>query len=166
MHFGFLYRFFGDVGLRDEMNMKACKCEAAVRVLTTCVAVCCGVLQGVAVCWGRCKSLVNMCCTYTCVLPCVAACSNLLRCVAVRRSVLYCVAVCCSAWRQLRRPCQHVSHTHVCCGMLLCVAVCCSVLQCVAVCYGVLQCVAVCYCIHTARLQGAAYVCSLCVCVI
>ena len=56
------------------------------------VAVCCSVLQCVALCCSvlRC---VAVCCS---VLQCVAVCCSVLQCVAVRCSVLQCVAVCCS----------------------------------------------------------------------
>jgi len=80
-----------------------------------CVAVCCSVLQYVAVC-------------------CVAVCDKRtkfhLRFITerslIRYSVLQCVAVCCSVLQCVA----------VCCSVLQCVAVCCSMLQCV-----VLQCV-------------------------
>ena len=67
-----------------------------------CVAVCCGVLQGVA---G-----LSSCARAQGVLRCVAVCCGVLQCVAVCCSVLQCVAVCCS--------------------VLQCVAVCCCVLWC------------------------------------
>jgi len=51
-----------------------------------CVAVCCSVLQCVAV---ECMYLLS-------VLQCVAVCCSVLQCVAVCCSVLQCVAVCCS----------------------------------------------------------------------
>jgi len=79
------------------------------------VAVCCSVLQCVAV--FR-----------------VAVCRSVSQCVAVCCSVLQCVAVCCSVLQCVT----------VCCSVLQCVAVCCSALQCVAVCCSVLQCAAVC----------------------
>ena len=113
-----------------------------------CVAVCCSVLQCVAVldpltclpCLILCHdsfvhvpSLIHFCrCSQNGSLwwtllakkvVCVAVCCSVLQCVAVCCSVLQCVAVCCS--------------------VLQCIAVCCSVLQCVAVCCSVLQCTAV-----------------------
>jgi len=73
-----------------------------------CVAVCCSVLQSVAVCrimW-RC---IAVCCSvlqllyetalrelYIYMLQCVAVCCNALQCVAVGCSALQCAAVCCS----------------------------------------------------------------------
>ena len=62
-----------------------------------CVAVCCSVLQCVAV-----------------LLQCVAVCYSVLQCVAVRCSVLQCVAVCYSVLQCVA----------VCCSVLQCVAVC------------------------------------------
>ena len=90
-----------------------------------CVAVCCSVLQYVAVFPKRAQAIQEPCKTgKRSVLQCVAVCCSALQCVAVCCSVLQCAAVCCS--------------------VLQCVAVCCSVLQYVAVCYSVLQCAAVC----------------------
>ena len=109
-----------------------------------CIAVCCSVLQRVAVyrspliAWSIPKA-TPFAAVYCSVLQYLAVLSNALQCVAVGCSGLQCVAVCCS--------------------VLQCVAVCCSVslidnfvfdpkrhrlLQCVAVCCSVLQCVAVC----------------------
>ena len=92
-----------------------------------CVAVCCSVLQCVAV-WTR-----AVYSSQDLALQNVAVCRSVLQCVAVPCSVLQCVAECC-------RVLQSVAE---CCRVLQCVAVCCSVLQCVAVCCSVLQCVAV-----------------------
>ena len=92
-------------------------------MLCVIVAVCCSVLQCVAVCCSSCASctpasppsdLVHYLCNSCSVLQCVAVWCSVLQCVAVRCSALQCVAVHCS--------------------VLQCVAVCCSVLQCVAVC--------------------------------
>jgi len=69
---------------------------------TSCVTVCCSVLQRVAVCG---KYLLN--------LQVRHVCQSALQCVAVRCSALHCVAVCCSLSQCVE-----------------CVAVCCSVLQC------------------------------------
>ena len=89
-----------------------------------CVAVCCSVLQCVAV-----KKSIKR-------LFCWAA-------VAVSCSVLPCVAVCCSVLQrdpQLRSTSMATSVAlHREGRVLQCVAVCCSVLQCVAVCCSVLQ---------------------------
>jgi len=72
-------------------------------------ALCCSVLQCVAVCCS--------------VLQCVAACCSFLHCDAVRRSVTQCVLQC----------------VVLCCSATQCVAVCCSEMQCGAVCCSVLQ---------------------------
>ena len=102
-------------------------CDAYQRVMwlsvLQCVAVCCSVLQCVAVC------LVNESCH------------------AYKRvmwlSVLQCVAVCCSVsceWLLSRIPTSHVTYVADFCMSLVtyfkewCDSVCCSVLQCVAVC--------------------------------
>ena len=75
-----------------------------VRVVQ-CVAVCCSVLQFVAVCtlgntlqhtathFRFVLQFVAVCCR---VLPFVAVCCSVLQCVVVCCSVLQCVAVCCS----------------------------------------------------------------------
>jgi len=86
--------------------------------LQTDTAVCCSVLQEVAVVvqCSACGAVGWVCCS---VLQCVTGCC----------SVLQCVAVCCSM----------LQYVAVCCSMMQCVAVCCSVLQCVAVCCSVLQ---------------------------
>jgi len=85
-------------------------------VLLQCVAVCCSVLQCVAV-WFE---VDLMCCS----------------------SVLQCVAVCCSVvcGRSNSSP-SFLNQSDLCIvkSVLQCVAVCCSVLQCVAVCYSVLH---------------------------
>jgi len=83
-----------------------------------CIAVCCSVLQRVAVyrspliAWSIPKA-TPFAAVYCSVLQYLAVLSNALQCVAVCCSVLQCVAVCCS--------------------VLQCVAMCCSVLQCIAV---------------------------------
>jgi len=145
-----------------------------------CGAVCCSVLQRVAV-W--CSALQR-----------VAACCSVLQCVAVCCSVLQCVAVCCGVLRCFKMCAQtgllswHL-WGRVCCSVLQCVAVCCSVLQCVAVscsvqiyshlleklfanicmcvevccslCCSVLQCVAVCCSV----IKNIALCCSVLRCV-
>jgi len=83
-----------------------------------CVAVCCSVLQGVAV---RCSAL-------QCV-KCVAVCCSMLQCRPQR----------CAISPGLDSSSSASYHTSV----LQCVAACCTVLQCVALCCSVLQCVAV-----------------------
>jgi len=121
------------------------------------VAVCCSVLQCVAVdvreqllmtrfpcnhepvhcrCLPVAHLLQRVAVTCVCcrVLQSMGMCCSVLQCVAVCCSVLQCVAVCCSV----------PQCAAVCCSVLLqCAAVCCSVLQCAAVCCSVLQCVAV-----------------------
>jgi len=100
------------------------------------VAMCCSVLQCVAV---RCNVLlcVAMCC---CALQCVAVRCNVLQRVAVRCSAVQCVAMCCSALQCVAVRCSVLQDAmrH---SMLQCVGVCGvygSVLECVA---GVLVCV-------------------------
>jgi len=134
-----------------------------------CVAVCCSMLQYVAVSAhkGECTR-ETMCCS---VLPCVAVCCSVLQCVAVccsecvKRRVhakdymLQCVAVCCSMKQQIcvKESARERQRVAVRCSMFQCVfqrvcqkgertreRMCCSTLQCVAVCCSVLQCVAVC----------------------
>ena len=95
------------------------------------VALCCSVLQCVAV--------------FCSVLKCVTVCCNVLQCDLVCCSVLRCVAVCCSV----------LECAVVCYSVLQYVTVCCSVLQCVAVCCSVLQCVAVCCSVHNTAAQDA-----------
>jgi len=76
-----------------------------------CVAVCCCVLQCVAVCCSVCCAILW---GVGSVVQCVAVCCSVLQCVAV------CVALCCGV-------------LVVCCSVLQCVAVCCSVLHCTTV---------------------------------
>jgi len=83
-----------------------------------CVAVCCSVLQCVAVSVGTLITPQNAS-HQTSHVRCVCVC-DVLWC------VLQCIAVCC-----------RVQGVTVCCSVLQCVAVCCSVLQCVAVCCSV-----------------------------
>jgi len=68
-----------------------------------------------------------------------------------------CVAVCCSMLQYVAACCSKVHYFVVCCSMLQYVAVCCSMLQYVAVCYSMLQSVAV-YC---SMLQYVAVCCSM-----
>ena len=103
------------------------------------VAVCCSVLQCVAVRGG--VSFVKICQKRPahmkrdlCKSVCVGRVSEgLLR---VCR-VCVCVAVCCSVLQCVRGPFESLSRACV----LQCIAVCCSALQCIAVCCSVLQCV-------------------------
>jgi len=92
-----------------------------------CFAMCCSVLQCVAL-WYSVLQCVTVCCR---VLKSVAEFCSLLHCVALCCSVLQCVAVCYSVLKGVA----------VCCRVLLCAGLCYSVLQRVAVCYSVLQCV-------------------------
>jgi len=97
------------------------------------VAVCCSVLQCVAVRCG-CILLVSVlikfvCCNaLQCVVQCAAVCCSMLQCVAAVFSLYLCEEL----------------QPAVCCNVLQCVAMRCNVLQCVATCCNVLQCVAVC----------------------
>jgi len=94
-----------------------------------CVAVCCSVLQYVA---------VNVLCKMTRELMymyCAAVRGSvlqMLQCAAMCCNVLQCVAVCCSVL-------QYVADTAVCCSELQYAAVCCSVLQCSALCCSEVQ---------------------------
>jgi len=116
-------------------------------------AVCCSVLQCVAVCCSVLQQCVAVCCiadvsrqfqhfalyTVCCSVGCSAVCYSVLQC-GLQCSVLQCVS-----WA--RRECgQCVAD---CCRLLQIVAVCCSMLQCglqcIEACCRVSQCVAVCY---------------------
>ena len=88
-----------------------------------------------------------VCCS---VLQCVAVCCSVVQC-----SVVQCVAVCCNVLKLLRcsllQSFAEFRSMLQCVGQCVgqCVAVCCSVLQCVAVCCSVLQCGAVqCSAVH------------------
>ena len=102
-----------------------------------CFAVCCSVLQCVAV-HVFCNSQLTCLKDPACVAVCCSVLQCVLQCVAVCCSVLQCVAVCCSACI-MKLTVDVPERAKVCCSVLQCVAVYCSVLQCVA---GVLQCVA------------------------
>jgi len=125
--------------------------------VSLCVAVCCNVLQSVAVYEGasgraisrmvlvRGEKYVHVCCS---VLQYVAVCCNVLQCVAVCCSVFrgvaavwQCVAVYIGARIQGRREEQREC-VAMCCRVLRGVVVCCRLLQTVADCCRVLQCVA------------------------
>jgi len=121
---------------------------ASMKALLQCAAVCCSVLQCVAMCavdWTRIAFISNQtlleispCPTFNCIRGSfsglVAACCSVLQCVAVCCSVLQCV--CCVLqcvapfWVPFEVPFN---------DLLQCVALCCSVLQCVAVCGSVWQ---------------------------
>jgi len=105
-----------------------------------CVAVCCSVLQRIAVC---CSMYISYLVTTWRAGETMASVSVLQR-VAACCSALQRVAVCCSV---LQFACI-IPRDNLTCrrdnGFCICVAVCCSVLQCVAVCCSVLPCVALC----------------------
>ena len=114
-----------DVGFGEIWPVDSCigphvwcsRCSASCKTcMLQCVAMCCSVLQCVAVCSA-------------------GAVPRVLQCVVVCLNVLQCVTVCCSVFSRRSASC----HT----WMMQCVAVCCSALQCVAVCGNVLQCGAV-----------------------
>jgi len=92
-----------------------------------CAAVCCSVLQCVAICvnhgWYSCSrsSPVHGCCS---VPQYVATCCSVPQCVATCCSVPQCVATCCSVCSSLR--------VHVYCSVVQYGATCWSVLHCVA----------------------------------
>ena len=92
-----------------------------------CVAVCCSVLQRVAL-----NILSTITGAHAVENACIVCCS-VLQCVAVCCSVLQCVAVCCSACTITGAHTIENAYM-MCCSVMQCVAVCCSVLQCVAVC--------------------------------
>jgi len=88
---------------------------AHLRICTTTHAVCCSVLQCVAV-WCSASSDRSYEDDYACsVLQCVAVCCSVLQCVAVCCSVLQCIY-----GQVLQRRLQ-----------MQCVVVCCSALQCI-----------------------------------
>jgi len=122
---------------------------------TSCVAVCCSVLQFAAVCCSVLHvfcSVLHVCCT--CVVgygiewgsqsvanlsmrrlyyaaSCVAVCRSVLQCVAVCCSVSQCIAVYCSVLKRASwgRAVMSLSVTCLLCAVLQCVAVCCSVMR-------------------------------------
>ena len=118
-----------------------------------CVAVCCSVLQCVAVCQLSSETAVENVyllhipkCVVVCVKSVAVRCSVLQR-VAVCCSVLRCAGVCCSVQVEQRDgclACLPFAYSQVCCSVLQCDVVCCSALQCVAIRCSVLQCVAAC----------------------
>jgi len=124
-----------------------------------CVAVCCSVLQCVAVFDVCCSVILETVLAQT---RRVADASEKMQRVAVCCSVLQCVAVCCSVLQSVAVSysrlcsrelvaspmrvggCSLLQYVTLCCNALQCVAICCSVLQCGAVRRSVLPCVAVC----------------------
>jgi len=121
------------------------------------VAVCCSVLQSVAVCPSRPWTLNWQCVAVCCsVLQCVAVCCSVLQCVpkdpgpyigsdqgngnkrvAVCCIVFQRVAVCCSVFvvetkEAILYGCKENECVAVCCSVFLCIAVWCILLQCVA----------------------------------
>jgi len=116
------------------LSLRVCLVEHLKIVLLQCVAVCCSVLQCVAVLSLRVTEGLNI---LSWPLPSQAAalfaervtvCCSVLQCIAERCSV----AVCCSAKRATVSTASG-PFCRACCSVLQCVAVCCSVLQCVAV---------------------------------
>ena len=105
--------------------------------MARCVAVCCSVLQCVAI--GSTGEL------------CRRRWQGVLRCVA---GVLPCVAGCCSLLQFSQRASSGGEDGKVYCSVLPCVAVCCTLLQCVTICstgelcrqrrQSILNCVTVC----------------------
>jgi len=119
-----------------------------------CVAVCCSVLQCVAVhevmqhrhhnayCIECHTHWTHICCS---VLQCVVVCCSVLQCVAVRHIVLQCAAVCCSTVLKVTRvEITYVAVCHICCSVLQCVAVCYSTVLNVTYIHVLLQC-QICY---------------------
>jgi len=106
---------------RDVLGLpcvRACVWEGEYTQTIRSVAVCCSVLQCVAVWLNGSQVCVAVCCSvlqgeYTQSIRSVAVCCSVLQCVAVCCSVLQCVAVCCSVAEWL---------TSVCCSVLQCVA--------------------------------------------
>jgi len=117
------------VALQDDFVALACSHRFRMSVNSTSSAVCCRVLQCVAV-FAVCYSVLQCERLHTqrarqCV-TCVAVCCSLLQCVAVCCGVLQCVAVWMSAHSTSSAVC------YVCCSVLQCAAVfavCCSMLQ-------------------------------------
>ena len=70
-------------------------------------AVCCSVLQRVALCVVVWCSVLQCGAVYCSVFQCVAVCSSAWQCVAVCCNVLHCVAVCCSV---LHMPLTSFAH--------------------------------------------------------
>ena len=109
-----------------QQAMLVLQCGRDMKTLGPSVAVCCNVLQCVAMC---CSVFVVVCCS---VLQCVAVCCSVLQCVAVCCSAVVsndAGSVCCSVLQFVAGCCN--VFVAVSCSMLQCVAVCCSVLQCV-----------------------------------
>ena len=127
-----------------------------------CVAVCCSVLQCVAVfhtyglicipprreCWQQPPRISRAVATrpilspqlsvWCRVLQCIAVCCSVLQCVAACHRVLKCVVVCCRVLQCADATQPIICHpVSVCCNVLQRVAVFCSVLQFAAVCCSV-----------------------------
>jgi len=145
-------------------QLQACK---GIDKVTTCMYVCCSVLQCVAECC--CVLLcVAVCCSVTppggqrcqharqLAYVCVTLCYSVLQCVQVFCSVLLrVVAWCVAVWHlQAGKSIDKLYNLH---------ALCWSVLQCVAVCFNVLQYVAV---WHLQKGKGVNKLHSLHVCVL
>ena len=97
--------------------------------MNECVAVCCSVLQYVAVIVAVCDLCVDDMALMMCKGRIVdSSCCSVLQCVAV--IVAVCCSHCCSVQLVRRiKGALWIHHVAVCCGVLQCVAVCCSVLQ-------------------------------------
>ena len=105
-----------------------------------CVAVCCSVLQCVALSRSEKDALVfDVCLLCVFLLQCVAVCCSVLQCC----SALQCVAVCVDLAHTGQDPgsdfaaCHRAKPRQQAAFSLQCGAVCCSVLKCVAVCCSV-----------------------------
>jgi len=108
-----------------------------------CVALCCSVLQHVAVHRGVSRCVVVM--ERILQSVCAVCCSVLRRGNIFCAWFLQCVAMSCNDEMSFAvSSCRVLQGVAGCCRVLQCVAVCCSVLQIVAVFCSVLQCVAVC----------------------
>jgi len=140
------------VGTRNSLNslFEKCPCygDAVCCSVLQCVAVCCSVLQ----CFSLCTLLIQT--THLRRPRCLKSAHLIMtQRVAVGCNVLQHVAIFCivyavdtynaSLMTSLFEKCLFHGDT-ACCSVLQCATVCYSVLQCAAVCCSVLQCVAVC----------------------
>jgi len=133
--------------VRVQWHWRSSYLDMHIYCVLQCVAVCCSVLQRVAV---RVAGILALTTRGQVHMLCVAVCCNVLQSVAVCCSLSQSVAVCCSLLQCVLQRHRRSSHmyTYMCC-VLQSVAVCCSLLQSAAVYYilavscGVSQCVAV-----------------------
>jgi len=141
-----------DVAGCNTLQHTATHCNTLRHAVCCSVLQCVAMLQGATGAISASNNGVHnkvtsaVCCS---VLQRVAVCCSVLQCAAVCCNVLVCVAVCHRHNQRLYPRRWHRSHAST---MLQCVAVCCSVLQCVAVCCSVLQRVAACCSVPQARL--------------